>query len=51
MSDSRRYGEGRFYARAEKGGVESWYGRWYTPDGRRVHRKLRPKLAGARPMA
>lgn len=40
---ARRYGEGRAYARKEKGGAESWYGRWYTPEGKRVHRKLGPK--------
>jgi integrase len=39
----RRYGEGTVYARAEAGGAESWYGRWYTPQGKRVHRKLGPK--------
>jgi integrase len=44
MSGSaRRYGEGTFYAREESGGAESWYGRWYTPQGKRVHRKLGPK--------
>jgi integrase len=39
----RRYGEGTVYAREEAGGAESWYGRWYTPQGKRVHRKLGPK--------
>jgi integrase len=40
---ARRYGEGKVYARPESGGAESWYGRWYTPTGKRVHRKLGPK--------
>jgi integrase len=42
-ASARRYGEGTFYAREESGGAESWYGRWYTSTGRRVHRKLGPK--------
>lgn len=40
MSAVSRYGEGRVYERAEAGGAVSFYGRWYTADGRRVHRKL-----------
>jgi integrase len=39
----RRYGEGRVYVRQEASGAESFYGRWYTPSGKRVHRKLGPK--------
>lgn len=42
-ASARRYGEGTFYAREEAGGAASWYGRWYTPAGKRVHRKLGPK--------
>lgn len=35
-----RYGEGRVYEREEASGAVSFYGRWYTPDGRRMHQKL-----------
>jgi integrase len=44
----RRYGAGRVYARAEQGGAESWYGRWYTPAGKRVHRKIGDKRSAGK---
>lgn len=43
-----RYGEGRVYEREEASGAVSFYGRWYAPDGRRVHRKLGPKRSAGR---
>jgi integrase len=45
---SSRYGEGRVYEREEASGAFSFYGRWYTADGRRVHRKLGPKRSAGR---
>ncbi len=45
---SSRYGEGRVYEREEASGAASFYGRWYTADGRRVHRKLGWKRSAGR---
>ena len=45
---SSRYGEGRVYEREEASGAVSFYGRWYAPDGRRVHRKLGWKRSAGR---
>lgn len=44
----KRYGEGRVTEREEASGAISFYGRWYTADGRRVHRKLGPKRSAGR---
>ena len=38
----RSYGSGSLFVRRDRGGAESWYGRWYI-GGRRVQRKLGPK--------
>ncbi len=39
----RSYGTGSLYTRADKNGRETWYGLWWTPEGRRVKRRLAVK--------
>lgn len=40
---NRPRGSGALLVRADKAGRESYYGKWYRPDGRQVLRKLGPK--------
>ena len=39
----RSYGTGSLYSRRDARGRETWYGRWYSADGRRINRSLGPK--------
>ena len=40
----RSYGTGRLYVRLDRGGRETWYGKWHA-NGRRVNRKVGSKRA------
>jgi integrase len=40
---NRPRGSGALFVRTDKGGRESYYGKWYAPDGRQILRKLGAK--------
>lgn len=39
----RSYGSGSLFVRRDSRGRETWYGKWHSPGGRRIKRKLGPK--------